>query len=70
MLGVFYWMLENLHLKYRSSIKTLNLAILCPVKWIKKYMALNKFSNHIFQWGEIPHLKETLIYNMVLCTVA
>ena len=30
-------MIGNLHPKYRSSIKTLNLAILCPVMWIKKY---------------------------------
>ena len=26
-----------MHPKYRSSLKMLNLAILCPVKWIKKY---------------------------------
>ena len=30
-------MLGNVHLKYRSSLKTLNLVILCPTKWIKKY---------------------------------
>ncbi|XP_046852978.1 uncharacterized protein LOC124446190 [Xenia sp. Carnegie-2017] len=36
-LGGFYWILGNIHPKYRSSLKMLNLAILCPVKWIKKY---------------------------------
>ena len=30
-------MLGNLHPQYRSSLKMLNLAILCLVKWIKKY---------------------------------
>lgn len=30
-------MLGNIHPKYRSSLKTLNLAILCPTKCIKKY---------------------------------
>ena len=35
--GGFYWVLGNLHPKYRLSLKILNLAILCPVKWIKKY---------------------------------
>jgi hypothetical protein len=29
--------LGNVHPKYRSSLKTLNLVILCPTKWIKKY---------------------------------
>ena len=36
-LGAFYWVLGNLHPKYRSSLKMLNLAILCRVKWIKQY---------------------------------
>ena len=40
-LGGFYWMLGNLHPKYRSSLKNVNLLILCPVKWIKKY-GMNK----------------------------
>ncbi len=35
--GGFYWVLGSIHPKYRSSLKILNLAILCPVKWIKKY---------------------------------
>lgn len=30
-------MLGNLHPKFRSSLKSLNLVILCPVKWIKIY---------------------------------
>ena len=30
-------MLGNVHPKYRSLLKTLNLVILCPTKWIKKY---------------------------------
>ncbi|CAB4007939.1 uncharacterized protein LOC110246895 [Paramuricea clavata] len=36
-IGGFYWMLGNLHRKFRSSLKSLNLVILCPVKWIKMY---------------------------------
>ena len=37
-LGGFYCILGNIYPKYRSSLKlTLNLVILSPVKWIKKY---------------------------------
>jgi hypothetical protein len=30
-------MLGNLHPKFRSSLKNLNLVMLCPVRWIKMY---------------------------------
>ena len=36
-LGGFYWVLGNIHPKYRSALKALQLVILCPVQHIKKY---------------------------------
>jgi hypothetical protein len=35
--GWFLLDVGNLHPKFRSSLKSLNLAILCPVKWINIY---------------------------------
>ena len=47
-IGVFYFLLGNLHPKYRSKLRTIQLVALCKNRYIKKY-SLNAILAPIIQ---------------------
>ena len=66
-IGVFYFLLGNLHPKYRSKLKSIQLVALCKNRYIKKY-PLNAILAPI-----VSHLKKLVrneIYNHTVIFIA